>query len=129
MEDCLVNNHSVRYALPLDEIWWESEDSSPASEKGDGSELKRKNSVSARNALDQSSVLSENDLALRYQAKLQVKQFIDSLEPYWNETRDLPGEDFNKPYRDMTASFFQEDGLRNGECLEFGAWWGTKKSR
>lgn len=131
MEDCLVNNHSVRYALPLDEIWWESgsrKDTSPTSESGDRSESKRKNSASAKNALDQLSTLSENDLALRYQAKLQVKQLIDSLEPYWNETRDLPGEDFNKPYREMTASFFQEDGLRNGECLEFGAWWGTKKS-
>ncbi|KAF8422417.1 hypothetical protein EV426DRAFT_535303 [Tirmania nivea] len=128
MEDCLVNNHSARYALPLDEIWWESGSGKDSSPTSDGSELKRKNSVSAKNELDQSSPLSENDLALRYQARLQVKQFMDSLEPYWNETRDLPGEDFNKPYREMTASFFQEDGLRNGECLEFGAWWGTKKS-
>lgn len=126
-----MNSQSVRYALPLDEIWWEcgsGKDSNPPSEKGDGSEVKWKDSGSSKNILKQSSPLSENDLALRYQAKLQVKQFIDSLEPFWDETRDLPGEDFNKPYREMTASFFQEDGLRNGECLEFGAWWGTKKS-
>lgn len=131
MEDCLTNNHSVRYALPLDKIWWETgsgRDDSPTSERGGGAELNRKNSVGAKNTLNQSSVLSENDMALRYQAKLQVKQFVDALEPHWIEVRDLPGEDFSKPYKEMTMSFFQEGGLRNGECLEFGAWWSTKKT-
>ena len=125
MEDCLTNTHSVRYALPLDEIWWETGLGKDDCPTGDGSELRRK-SVSLKNATSSSSPLTENDLALRYQAKLQVKQFIDSIEPYWAELRDLPGEDFS--YKEMTSSFFQDGGLRNGECLEFGAWWGTKKT-
>ncbi|KAF8471832.1 hypothetical protein BDZ91DRAFT_477168 [Kalaharituber pfeilii] len=132
MEGSLTNHHTLRMALPLDEAWWEfasyKDGDIPPTEKGELlSEIKRKNSVSAKIALHQ-SVLTEEQKAVRYMARLQLKQFIDSMEVYAPETRETPGEDCNKPYEKMTANFFQEGGLRGGECLEFGAWWGTKKN-
>lgn len=129
MEGNLTNNHPVRYALPLDECWWESNTSDGSSaERGEPeSGMMRMNSGNARSALNQHP-LSEEDKAVRYMARLQLKQFIDSLDHLLAEARDLPGEDFSKPYKEMTNNFFHEGGLRNGECLEFGAWWGTKKT-
>ena len=126
MESCLTNNHSVRYALPLDEVWSEFADS--PGERGGPCEPKQKNSNSDTSTAHQSSLLSVSDLALRYQAKLQVKQFIDSMETCWKEVRESPDEDVIKPYKEMTTNFFQEGGLKGGECMEFGAWWGTKKA-
>ena len=119
----------MRYALPLDEIWWESADSLGERGGEEGSlESKRKNSNSEKGAIHQSPLLSGGDLALRYQAKLQVKQFIDSMETCWKEVRESPDEDVIKPYKEMTTNFFQEGGLKSGECMEFGAWWGTKRT-
>ncbi|KAI5808748.1 hypothetical protein DFH27DRAFT_478098 [Peziza echinospora] len=126
MEDCLTNYHSLRLALPLDEIWWEteSESSSPVDGLMAHYDIKRKSAMMGKNG-QQPSVLTEEEKAVRYMARLQLSQFIESMDPYLRAA-DVSTDDY-KP-KDMMINFFREGGLRDGECVEFGAWWGTKRS-
>lgn len=61
-------------------------------------------------------------------ARMQVVGFMESLEGYLREYCELPNVDWDREGREMMGSFFGEGGVRDGECLEFGAWWGTKRS-
>lgn len=128
-EEELVNFQQVRIALPLDEVWWESGPSQDKKEKLHlcQSDLKRKNSQGAKQAL-KASPLSGEEKAVRHLARLTVTQMIESLEPYLKEANGIPQDDWDRWYKELMANFFRDGGLRNGECLEFGAWWGVKKS-
>lgn len=143
MEEDIVAVHSKRVALPLDEIWWESDsDASPhltrekrlsadTSSVESRSGVKRTNSLSITRRSSTSvgslqSPLTEEEKAVRHLTRLTFAQLIESLEPVLRDTNGIPQDDWDRWYKDLMASFFELRGLTNGECMEFGAWWGVK---
>lgn len=145
MEEEMIGVHSRRVALPLDEIWWESSDpdasaphptrekriSADASSIESGSRNNRKNSLSVTRRSSTSvgsfqSPLTDEEKAVRHLARLTFAQLIESLEPVLRETNGIPQDDWDRWYKDLMVSFFENGGLRGGECMEFGAWWGVK---
>jgi hypothetical protein len=73
------------------------------------------------------SPLTNEERAIRYLAKLTFVQLIEALEPILREADDINLDEWDGWYRDMMRSWFENNGLRNGECMEFGAWTGRKK--
>lgn len=114
----LASVTSKRLALPFDEIWWESE---AAPEVGVSMGFGR----NARND-GRRGQLSEEEKAVRGLAKSNFAKLIESLEPLLREEAGLKVEEWDKWYREVMANFVKEGGLKNGECLEFGAWVGIK---
>lgn len=145
MEGEVIGVRSRRVALPLDEIWWEGSDSDAstphlAREKrisADVSSIEscsrntRKTSLSITRRSSTSvgslqSPLTEEEKAVRNLARLTFAQLIESLEPVLRETNGIPQDDWDRWYKDLMVNFFENGGLRGGECMEFGAWWGVK---
>lgn len=145
MEENVVGVRSRRVALPLDEIWWEGSDSDTStphlvrekrisadvSSIESGSRNVRKTSLSATRRSSTSvgslqSPLTEEEKAVRSLARLTFAQLIESLEPVLRETDGIPQDDWDRWYKDLMVNFFENGGLRGGECVEFGAWWGVK---
>ncbi|KAL7272528.1 hypothetical protein RUND412_004659 [Rhizina undulata] len=151
MEDEIVGVHSKRMALPLDEVWWESSDapdsastyqrrrvssdsnsiSSNRSGKSKASSTTcsshRRCSTGAASSLV--SPLTEEEKAARHLGKLTFTQMIDSLEPALREANAIDLDEWDRWYKEMMINFFEKGGLRGGECIEFGAWWGTKAEK
>ncbi|KAF8246491.1 hypothetical protein K440DRAFT_487066, partial [Wilcoxina mikolae CBS 423.85] len=73
------------------------------------------------------SPLTDEERAIRHLAKLTFAQLIEALEPILREADDKNLDEWDGWYRDMMRSWFEGNGLRNGECMEFGAWTGRKK--
>lgn len=145
MEGDVVGVRSRRVALPLDEIWWEGSDSdasTPNLARGkrisadvssieSGSRNTRETSLSIKRRSSTSvgslqSPLTEEEKAVRDLARLTFAQLIESLEPALRETNGIPQDDWDRWYKDLMVNFFENGGLRGGECMEFGAWWGVK---
>jgi hypothetical protein len=111
---------SKRLALPFDEIWWETEQEVETGvESGFG-----------RNAIKNGrrGKLTEEEKAVRGLAKSNFGKFIESLEPVIRDGVGLKLEEWDKWYREVMTNFVKEGGLRNGECLEFGAWVAIKSN-
>lgn len=136
MEGNITKNHNKRLALPLDEVWWEADmlgggGGEHCVSPKDNSicfDYSRRNSTSLGKMKLGPSPLTEEAKAVRYMARLIFVQFIESMEPFLREDNDIPQDDWDRFFKDMTADFFQKGGLRHGECIEFGAFWGIKKT-
>jgi len=72
------------------------------------------------------AIISDEAKALRLVARQNFTELAHSLEPVLREANHLSENEWENWYYGMMENFFQERGLRNGECMEFGAWWGIK---
>jgi hypothetical protein len=72
------------------------------------------------------SPLNEEERAARHLAKLAFVQLIEALEGMLREHNDMDLDEWDTWYRELMWNWFDGQGLRGGECLEFGAWWGKK---
>jgi hypothetical protein len=72
------------------------------------------------------SPLNEEERAARHLAKLAFVQLIEALEGMLREHNDMDLDEWDSWYRELMWNWFDGQGLRGGECLEFGAWWGKK---
>jgi len=71
-------------------------------------------------------LITEEAKALRLVARQNFTQLAQSLEPVLREANHLSENEWENWYYGMMDNFFQRRGLRNGECMEIGAWWGIK---
>lgn len=71
--------------------------------------------------------LTDEERAVRQLAKLIFVQLIEALEPVLREANDIDLDEWDSWYRELMWSWFENHGLRGGECIEFGAWAGRKK--
>ncbi|KAF2121951.1 hypothetical protein BDV96DRAFT_134680 [Lophiotrema nucula] len=119
---CDVGNR--RIAIPLGELRWEREAA------GDRNPAKRRPSEVARGKKPStsvaSSILTEEQAALRYTALLVVIQMIESLEPLLKEVSGKSQEEWQRWWGWMMANLLEEKGASSGECLEVGVWWCRK---
>ncbi|KAA8908935.1 hypothetical protein FN846DRAFT_776890 [Sphaerosporella brunnea] len=83
----------------------------------------RRSSTSADSYM---SPLNEEERAVRHLGKLAFVQLIEALEGILREHNDMDLDEWDSWYRDLMWNWFEGQGLRGGECLEFGAWWGRK---
>lgn len=74
------------------------------------------------------SPLTDEERAVRQLAKLIFVQLIEALEPVLREANDIDLDEWDGWYRELMWSWFENHGLRGGECIEFGAWAGRKKA-
>lgn len=96
---------SRRIAIPLGEMKWE--------QKTHGGTAPRKH-------------LTEDQLALRQTALMNVVQMIESMEPILMEASEKGRAEWDRWWTGMTHDLLEKDGVAGGECLEVGAWWGQK---
>ncbi|KAI5816512.1 hypothetical protein BZA77DRAFT_354087 [Pyronema omphalodes] len=173
-----------RFALPFDQIWWESTSASTSSGSDGSSDAdskaskrrstsgssvdsfqsagktycgagsrKRGGSVSASsyhhhhysgkassvagsgsgsgssNGDQFPSPLTDAELALRHLVRLLFVQLIEALEPMLRDAEGMELDEWDSWYRELMWNWFEGGGLRGGECMEFGAWYGKKKVR
>jgi len=87
---------------------------------------KRRSSVSVDSC--DPSPLAEEERAVRQLAKLALAQLIEAMEPMLREANEIDLDEWDGWYRELMWNWFDGHGLRGGECLEFGAWWGRKRA-
>ncbi|KAI5801214.1 hypothetical protein EDC01DRAFT_612616 [Geopyxis carbonaria] len=138
MLETLTLTAQKRIAIPLDEIWWESpgaSDTSSVSSARSTDSSHRKGSFAippsqqrhrSSTTTSSTSGLTDNERAVRALAKLVWIQSIDSLEPRLREVNKIDLDEWERWYRDLMWNTMENQGLRNGECIEFGAFWGRK---
>jgi hypothetical protein len=147
MADSASGVQTRRLALPFDEVWWEPSPDSAS----ESSSVKRKSSVGSSNdgnslsgasrpygnmsthrrsstsaGSSSPSPLTEEEKAVRQTMRLIFIQLVESLEPALRDVNGIALDDWDRWYKDMVQNF-ENGGLRGGECVEFGCWWGIKK--
>ncbi|KAI5789426.1 S-adenosyl-L-methionine-dependent methyltransferase [Pyronema domesticum] len=113
-----------RFALPFDQIWWESTTAPSSSSTGGGDG----NSDADSKASKRRST-SGSSLALRHLVRLMFVQLIEALEPVLRDAEGMEVDEWDSWYRELMWNWFEGGGLRGGECMEFGAWYGKKKAK
>lgn len=73
-----------------------------------------------------SRVLGSAQLALRQTALQTVLGFIEAMEPVLRETSGKKQDEWDAWMGKLMKELIEKDGASCGECLEVGAWWGTK---
>jgi len=72
------------------------------------------------------SPLAAEERAVRQLAKLAFAQLIEAMEPMLREANEIELGEWDGWYRELMWNWFDGHGLRGGECMEFGSWWGRK---
>lgn len=125
---------SRRIAIPFGEVRWEGEDA-PAEPENPIS-LTNETSISKKHARKSSKArelptarkpLTPDQAALRKTALNTVIELIESLEPVLMKESEKEQDEWDRWWANMTANLLLENGTINGECLEVGAWWATKR--
>lgn len=111
---------SLRIAVPLAELAWESTPGRRSSSAG----KKHK----GRSSVPQ-TILNVDQAALRRTALMTVIQKIEGLEPVLKERSGKNTEEWSTWWASMMSSLVEHDGASTGEFLEMGAWWAKKRTR
>lgn len=61
--------------------------------------------------------------------RLMFVQLIEALEPVLRDAEGMEVDEWDSWYRELMWNWFEGGGLRGGECMEFGAWYGKKKAK
>lgn len=116
---------SRRVAIPLSEVSWER--SSSRSNSGDLHDSPMSTGSRAKGRLANQQ-LTEEQLALRQTALMTVLQMIEGLEPFLREVSGKNTEEWGNWWASMMTNLTKdENNTLDGESLEMGAWWATKR--
>ena len=74
------------------------------------------------------AVLTPNQDSLRRTALETSVQFIVSMEPLLKEASGKRQDEWDRWKASMMKDLLEGGGTANGECLELGAWWATRKT-
>ena len=123
-----------RIAIPLGEVRWEREDDLGEIEEDlpsvHGITAPKQSSpktVAAKEMPIHHRPLTPDQAALRKTALKTVIGLIESLEPLLMQESGMKQNEWDRWWAGMTADLLQDNGARNGECLEVGAWWARKR--
>lgn len=147
MEEEITGLQTKRYALPLDEVWWESsssgtpegsESSSVASKRKSSSGSSVESVAGSRRRYRRSSTsagsgppspLTAEEKAVRQMARLCFSQMVDSLELCVREANNIVIDDWDRWFKDLMYNWNEAGGVRGGECIEYGCWYGQKRAK
>ncbi|MCJ1238357.1 hypothetical protein MMC14_006346 [Varicellaria rhodocarpa] len=116
-----------RLAIPFGEVRWEREGIGGQIEPARGRSRTQTTKAAEKQAVVQPKILTPDQAALRNAALTTTIQFIESLETLLKEASGKRQDEWNRWWASMTNDLLEQNGTFNGECLEFGAWWGRKK--
>ena len=116
-----------RVAIPFSEVRWEREGIGGLTEPARGRSLTQTTKSAEKKAIVTPKVLTPDQAALRNAALTTTIQFIESLESVLKEASGKRQDEWDRWWASMTNDLLEQNGTFNGECLEFGAWWGRKK--
>ena len=123
----LVGVQGRRLAMPLDEVWWEE-----GGEKWESPGVEafrkrmRRSSVHSTATGREGGVLTEQEKAVRGLARLCFVQLVEGLEVVLRKEGAMREDEWDRWYRELMWNFMEGGGLRGGECVEYGVWWGVK---
>lgn len=73
--------------------------------------------------------LSPEESAIRHLARSTFTQLVESIEPMLKQEEKIDSEEWDRWYKALMEDFFgRGEGVKRGECLEFGAWVGVKQA-
>ncbi|KAK8221872.1 hypothetical protein M8818_000037 [Zalaria obscura] len=121
----LADVGSRRIAIPLGELHWEKERLSNGKRSKSSSNLAA--SAKGKGKVGEAS-LTPDQAALRMTALWAVLGKIESLEPLLKEVSGKNSEEWAHWWASMMTNLLEQKGASSGECLEFGAWWATKRT-
>lgn len=102
-----------RIAIPLSQMRWERDDESENGGFMNLEEGKRK--------------LTDAQKSLRETAVTQFVMWIESMEPFLIDASGKSQDEWDRWYGEMMDDLLSKCGTAQGEVLEIGAWWATKK--
>lgn len=116
-----------RVAVPLGELRWERKASQQKRPLSNGHDSPMSTGSRDQGLKNRDYVLTPEQAALRQTALMTFLQMIESMEPILKEASGKNAEEWSHWWANMMSNLLDTSkGGLTGECLEIGAWWGTK---
>ncbi|KAF2169645.1 hypothetical protein M409DRAFT_64706 [Zasmidium cellare ATCC 36951] len=123
----LIDHGQRRIAVPLGELRWERKASQQKRPLSNGHDSPMSTGSRDQGVKNGEYVLTAEQAALRQTALMTFLQMIESMEPILKEASGKNAEEWSHWWANMMSSLLDPSkGGLTGECLEIGAWWGTK---